>query len=194
MEANSMLAYIQSHGYIVLFLSVFFGIVGIPAPEESLLFLVGMLISHEQLHFMKSLLFATVGATVGMVVAYVAGYTFGSPFLFKYGHYIGVNRRRFRYAYRQFRKHGKLFILFGYYIPGARQISPYMAGVVRFPFPLFLLLSFFGALIWIIFFLCLGKFLGEKLHIPLHVIPFIALFFLVLFIGGMFVNKKRKNT
>lgn len=91
MEANSILTYIQSHGYIVLFLSLFFGIVGIPAPEESLLFFVGIFISHDQLHFLKSLFFAISGATIGMVAAYTAGYTFGSPLLFKYGHYIGCH-------------------------------------------------------------------------------------------------------
>jgi membrane protein DedA with SNARE-associated domain len=192
-EANSVLTYIQSHGYIVLFLSLFFGIVGISAPEESLLFFVGIFISHAQLHLFKSLFFAISGATIGMVVAYVAGYTFGSPLLFKYGHYIGFHRRRYRYVYRHFRKRAFLLIPFGYFVPGIRQLSPYMAGVVRFPFLPFLFLSFLGASFWICLFIFVGKFLGERIHIPLHVLPWITLLFFSLFFIALYVkNRKQK--
>ncbi|MBW7651921.1 DedA family protein [Anoxybacillus sp. ST4] len=193
MEANSILTYIQSHGYIVLFLSLFFGIVGIPAPEESLLFLVGIFISHDQLHLFKSLFFAVFGATVGMVIAYVAGYTFGSPLLFKYGHYIGFHRRRYRYMYRHFRKRALWVITFGYFIPGVRQLSPYMAGVVRFPFLPFLCLSFAGATFWISLFVCVGKLLGERIHIPLHVLPWLTLLFFSLFFIILYMKKRKQS-
>ncbi|KHF27154.1 hypothetical protein LR68_04018 [Anoxybacillus sp. BCO1] len=51
MEANNILMYIQSHGYIVLFLSLFFGIVGIPAPEESLF------VFRRHIYFTRSIAF-----------------------------------------------------------------------------------------------------------------------------------------
>ncbi|WP_461202045.1 DedA family protein [Anoxybacillus sp. TBDG-1] len=193
MEANSILTYIQSHGYIVLFLSLFFGIVGIPAPEESLLFFIGIFVSHDQLHLLKSLFFAISGATVGMVVAYIAGYTFGSPLLFKYGHFIGFHRRRYRYVYRHFRKRAFLVIPFGYFVPGIRQLSPYMAGVVRFPFLPFLFLSFLGASFWISLFICVGKFLGERIHIPLHVLPWLTVLFFSLFFVALYVKSRKQK-
>ncbi len=193
MEANDIFMYIQSHGYIVLFLSLFFGIVGIPAPEESLLFFVGIFISHDQLHLFKSLFFAISGATVGMVVAYMAGYTFGSALLFKYGHYIGFHRRRYRYVYRHFRKRAPWIITFGYFIPGVRQLSPYMAGVVRVPFLPFLFLSFAGSAFWISLFIFVGKFLGERIHIPLYLLPWIMIVFFSLFFIGLYVKRRKTN-
>ena len=41
MNIETILHYIDIYGYLIIFLFLFFGIVGIPAPEESLLFLIG---------------------------------------------------------------------------------------------------------------------------------------------------------
>lgn len=49
MDTGAWLPYVQSYGYVMLFLFLFCGIVGIPAPEESLLFFVGVVIAKNQL-------------------------------------------------------------------------------------------------------------------------------------------------
>lgn len=128
-----------------------------------------------------------------MVVAYMAGYTFGSALLFKYGHYIGFHRRRYRYVYRHFRKRAPWIITFGYFIPGVRQLSPYMAGVVRVPFLPFLFLSFIGSAFWISLFIFVGKFLGERIHIPLYLLPWITIVFFSLFFIGLYVKRRKTN-
>ncbi len=96
-----------------------------------------------------------------MVVAYMAGYTFGSALLFKYGHYIGFHRRRYRYVYRHFRKRAPWIITFGYFIPGVRQLSPYMAGVVRVPFLPFLFCRLLDQRFGLVYLYLSGSFLGS---------------------------------
>nr|WP_236931039.1 hypothetical protein [Geobacillus sp. JS12] len=57
-------------------------------------------------------------------------------------------------------------MLFGCYAPGVRQICPYMAGVSRFPFGPFLLLSALGTAGWAVPLTAAGLWLGQRIHIP----------------------------
>ena len=134
MSIETVLQYIDMYGYIIIFLFLFFGIVGIPAPEESLLFLIGILIVHHQLLFGWALLSAILGAYSGMLTAYICGKYIGFPFINKYGKYIGITIGRWRKAQNAYTKNIKKTIVFGFYIPGIRQISPYFAGISGTPF------------------------------------------------------------
>nr|WP_236931046.1 hypothetical protein [Geobacillus sp. JS12] len=77
MDTSVWLPYVQSYGYVMLFFFLFCGIVGIPAPEESLLFLVGVMVAKEQLLLGPSLASCWGGAMAGMVTAYGAGRWWG---------------------------------------------------------------------------------------------------------------------
>jgi membrane protein DedA with SNARE-associated domain len=193
MDTNTILMYIHAHGYIIIFLFLFFGIVGIPAPEESLLFLLGVLIAHQQLAWEYCLFAGLLGVNAGMLSAYGAGFFLGHPFINKYGKYVGINKDRWHKADAAFRKYGRWTILFGYYLPGIRQISPYMAGMTNFPFVPFLLLSCIGSLLWTLPFVLLGAFFGERFNFPLSYIPLIGLGMFVLFILGVWLNQMIKK-
>jgi membrane protein DedA with SNARE-associated domain len=198
MDTTIIFTYIQSYGYFIIFLFLFFGIVGIPAPEESLLFFLGVLVAQQQLLWAYCFIVSWFGATMGMLTAYGMGFFFGHPFMKKYGKYIGMKAEKWERANQLFQKYGKWGILFGYYIPGLRQISPYMAGVIRFPFGLFLLLSSVGALLWIVPIVLVGMFLGQHVHVPLFSIPligvaFFLLFLIVVWLKQLFSKKQFEN-
>ncbi|WP_027410270.1 DedA family protein [Anoxybacteroides tepidamans] len=189
MDTNIIFSYIQSYGYFIIFLFLFFGIVGIPAPEESLLFFLGVLISQQQLEWAYCFLVSWFGATMGMIAAYGIGYYFGHPFIKRYGKYIGMKEERWERTNHLFKKYGKWLVLFGFYLPGVRQISPYMAGVIRFPFSLFLFLSFVGALLWVAPVMSVGLFLGQHMRIPLASIPLIGLALFLLFLAVVWIKQ-----
>lgn len=195
MDTSVLFSYIQSYGYGIIFLFLFFGIVGIPAPEESLLFFLGILISHEQLAWAYCFFVSWLGATIGMITGYGMGRFLGHPFMKKYGKYVGISEEKWERANGLFRKYGKWFVLFGFYLPGVRQISPYMAGVIRFPFRVFLLLSSVGALLWTVPIMLVGMFLGQHIHIPIASIPLIGMVLFFLFLAVVwikqFFNKKQ---
>lgn len=113
----------------------------------------------------------------------------GHPFVKKYGKYVGIHQANWERTRGLFHKYGKWFVLFGFYVPGVRQISPYMAGVIRFPFRLFLLLSSLGALLWIVPFTLLGIFLGGHLNIPLASIPLIGAALFLLFLAAVWIKQ-----
>ncbi|MEH7368884.1 DedA family protein [Priestia megaterium] len=187
MDLTIISQYIHSYGYIVILLVLFCGIVGIPAPEESFLILLGMFIAKHQLNLYESSLFAFLGVITGMLTAYGLGRYAGTPFFDKYGKYVGLTKEKIEAASGSYHKYGIWTILFGLYIPGLRQISPYMAGISRYPFLLYLLLSVVGSLVWVLSFLILGYYVGDRVHISYIIMGAVAFFVIYLLI------KRKRN-
>ena len=114
-------AYIAAYGYIAIFVFLFFGIVGIPAPEESLLIFIGIALSQGTLHFFPALIAAFLGVITGMFTAYTIGYIIGKPVLYKLGKFIGLSQKKWDKATITFKKHALWSVTAGYFIPGIRQ-------------------------------------------------------------------------
>lgn len=178
--------YLITYGYFAIFVLIFFGIIGIPSPEESLLVFVGIALSQGSLNLFLSIVIAFAGALAGMMTSYLIGYHIGKPFIYKYGKYIGLTKKRWTKASIKFKKYAIWAVAFGYFIPGVRQINPYMAGVSRYKLLPYTISATIGAGVWTTTFILLGYFLGNKIHqiftfTPLH-IAIVAGFFLLIFI------------
>lgn len=195
MNVDTIINYINIYGYFVIFLFLFFGIIGIPAPEESLLFLIGVLSFHHKLSFGLTILCSSLGAFIGMLTAYAVGKYVGSPFIGKYGKYIGITDDRWEKVSRIYSKNVRKTIVFGFYLPGIRQISPYFAGINNIPFRMFLVFSLLGTVLWTIPFIVGGYYAGKVFHINPDYIPFAGLVFFILFLLYVILNflKKKKK-
>ncbi len=177
--------YLVTYGYFAIFVLIFFGIVGIPSPEESLLLFVGVAVSQGSLNLYMCILIAFSGAFTGMAASYVIGYYIGKPFVYKYGKYIGLNRKRWTRARKTFKKYAIFAVALGFFIPGIRQINPYMAGISRYKLLSYLISAFIGGALWSATFVLLGYFLGNKIQqyltfTPVHLV-IAGSFFLVIF-------------
>lgn len=181
MNVETIVNYIHIYGYLVIFLFLFFGVVGIPAPEESLLFLVGVLCIHHKLSLELVMVSSVLGAFTGMLTAYVCGRYAGSPFIKKYGKYVGITDERLEKVSSKYMKNVGKSIVFGFYLPGIRQISPYFAGIVHIPFTRFSLFSLLGTLLWTVPFILAGYFTGRIFRINPNHVPYLGIVFLVLF-------------
>ena len=196
MSIDTILHYIELYGYFIIFLFLFFGIVGIPAPEESLLFLVGVLIVHHKLSFGLTILYSILGAFIGMLTAYVCGKFIGYPFIKKYGKYVGITDERWEKVSHKYTKNVRKAILFGFYMPGLRQISPYFAGITRIPFRNFFLLSLLGTILWTVPFIIAGYYAGKLFHINPEYVPYLGVIFLFIFVVYVliqYIKKKRSK-
>ncbi|KWW16537.1 MULTISPECIES: DedA family protein [Peribacillus] len=194
MNIDTILHFINIYGYLIIFLFLFLGIVGIPAPEESLLFLIGVLIVQDKLAFGLSVLSAFLGAFIGMLVAYVCGKYVGYPFINKYGKYVGITNERWEKAKINYMENIQKTIVFGFYIPGMRQISPYFAGISNIPFRKFFFLSLLGTFLWTVPFIVAGYYMGNAFNINPEYVPYLGVFFLFIFVlYGTFKYIKRKK-
>lgn len=194
MNIDTLLQYLNAYGYWIIILFLFFGIVGIPAPEESLLFLIGMLIDQRSLAFIPAFLSAFIGAFTGMLSAYMAGKYISSTFFGKYGKYVGFTEERWAKVNNKYIKNVHKTIIFGFYLPGIRQISPYFAGMNKISLLDFLFSSFLGTVLWTLPFILAGYYAGSAFHINPNYVPYLGLVFFLVFLLFVLVNilKKRK--
>ncbi len=189
MSIDAITQYIGLYGYIILFVCLFFGIVGIPAPEESLLFLTGILISHHQLSMGPALIYTELGAFIGMLVAYACGRYLGTPFINKFGKYIGLTQERWGNIENRYKKSAYKTITFGFYLPGIRQLSPYFAGISKVPFGRFFLFSLLGSVIWTIPIILVGYFTANSININPKYVPYVGVALFVIFIIYVLIKK-----
>lgn len=188
MNIETILNGIELYGYLIISLCLFFGIVGIPAPEESFLFLIGILAFHHQLSLGLSILCSILGAFVGMFSAYIIGKYVGQPFMNKFGKYVGITKVKWERAGINYTKNARKTILFGFYMPGIRQISPYFAGMAKIPLTKYLILSLFGTILWTVPYILVGYYSGEIFHINPDYVPYYGIILLVLFMVYMLVK------
>ncbi|WP_311764875.1 DedA family protein [Paenibacillus agricola] len=158
---EDILLLIEDYGYIALFGLLAVGIVGIPVPDEILMTTVGSLtIEGGRLTFFKSFIASFAGTMVGMIVSYYLGNTVGKPFLYRYGKWVKLTPQRLDLVEGWFQKYGLWTVVFGYYVPGVRHFTCYLAGVSGVSIWRYLLYAGSGAMVWCLTFLTLGHVIG----------------------------------
>ncbi|CAH0156653.1 putative membrane protein Rv2637 [Peribacillus sp. Bi96] len=159
---NQITYLLEHYGYFGIIFALIGGIVGLPIPDEVLLTYIGYNVFQGELSYLISIVSAFVGATVGISLSYFIGYKFGLPLLEKFGPKIHITEQKINRTKNLFKKFGPYLLLFGYFIPGVRHLTAYMAAVNRFSFRKFIIYAYAGALIWSFTFITLGRILGEN--------------------------------
>ena len=120
-----------------------------PIPSEVVLPLAGYLAQTGRMSLVAAFLAATAGSVLG------------AAFLYQLGRWLGPERSR-RWldrlplvdaadvdkAFRAFERRGRAAVLFGRLVPVVRSFISVPAGVVRMPWPQFLLYTAIGSAIW----------------------------------------------
>jgi membrane protein DedA with SNARE-associated domain len=168
---DMLIGFIEQFGYIAMYLLLAVGIVGLPIPDETLMTFVGSLTAPGgPFTYSKALLVLYAGTMTGMVVSYTLGHRIGKPLLFRFGKWIKLTPSRIEKAEGWFKKYGLWTVFFGYFVPGVRHFTCYLAGVSGVKWWRYALFAGSGALVWCITFLTLGHFIGRNLDAMLYLI------------------------
>lgn len=154
--------WITRHGYAGIFSLLVFGIVGLPVPDEWLLTFSGYLVFKHTLVFVPTFLAAFLGSACGITVSYTLGRIFDTYVLVKYGWILHLTPDRLARAHSWFERRGRWTLLVGYFIPGVRHLTGYVAGTSELSFTNFALFAYTGAFCWAAVFITLGYVLGEE--------------------------------
>ena len=154
--------WITQHGYAGIFSLLVFGIVGLPVPDEWLLTFSGYLVFKHALRFVPTFGAAFLGSACGITVSYSLGRIFDTYVLVKYGWILHLTPARLARVHSWFERRGRWTLLVGYFIPGVRHLTGYVAGASELDFPNFALFAYTGAFCWAAVFIALGYFLGEE--------------------------------
>jgi len=188
---------IEHYGYFGIILILVGGIVGLPLPDEIFLTYIGYCVYRENLEHIPTLISAAVGAAGGITLSYYIGYRFGLPLLQKYGPKIHITAQKIDFTRKLFKKIGPVLLLIGFFIPGIRHITAYIAAINNYPYRKFAVYAYAGAIIWTFTFITLGIALGNKWRFVGFYLSQYSLYAVLLFIVIMvivyFIFKKRNT-
>jgi membrane protein DedA with SNARE-associated domain len=194
--AETVLAWVTQYGYSAIFCLLVLGIVGLPVPDETLLTFTGYLIYRGTLHGPSAAATAFFGSVCGITLSYVLGRTLGLSLLHRYGKYIHLTEARLAGVHEWFERFGRWALFIGYWVPGVRHFTAYVAGTSWLEYPRFALAAYSGALVWSMSFITLGYFLGEQwenLFAQIHHHMIVAGAILGVVIAVIFLWRMRKQ-
>lgn len=181
-----LLALTQQYGmwiYAILFMIIFSetGLVIFPfLPGDSLLFVAGALCGAGALDIYMLLPLLMLAAFMGDNTNYWTGRLIGKRLL-KFGNSRFIKQEHLDKTHAFYHKHGGKTIIFARFLPIVRTFAPFVAGIARMHYRLFMMFSVVGSVSWIAFFVIGGYFLGnipfikDNLTLMILVIVFISL-------------------
>ncbi len=190
---DTLLQLMESYGYIAMFFAMAAENGNIPIPSEVILGFAGFLISQGVFEFMPTFIIACLAGIFGSVVSYFLGLYGGRPLLLKYGKYIFFNEKKFRLTEHLFDSYGGIAVLVCRCLPGVRTFISFPAGVARYPFFKFIILTTIGTIPWTWLLVWAGSVLGSHWRdlIEYNHIFLIALIVLAAVIALVFFIKRR---
>jgi membrane protein DedA with SNARE-associated domain len=149
------------YGYVGIVLFLILTGCGLPIPEEAAIIAAGALAASGQLDPWLALLSCIVGAVAGDSVMYWIGRHFGSAVLHKHPLWLRmVTPEREEWTEKLLRKHGAKVILITRFMVGLRLPIYLTAGLLKVPYPRFLLTDTICALFVVTLFFGLTYFYG----------------------------------
>ncbi|MBI4909690.1 MAG: DedA family protein [Acidobacteria bacterium] len=170
MFVDTVLAWITQYGCVAIFSLLVFGIVGLPVPDETLLTFTGFLIFKGKLSLWGAFLAAFGGSVCGITISFLLGRWLGLKIFHRYGKYLHLTETRLYRVHYWFERVGKFALTIGYYIPGVRHFTAYVAGSAELEYPVFAAYAYSGAFLWVTSFFALGYFFGERWQQLLEVV------------------------
>ncbi|WP_010288959.1 DedA family protein [Kurthia massiliensis] len=193
MSVDYILSLVEHYGPFIIFICLFFGVVGIPAPEETLVVIIGILIHQHTLPAIPSILCAFFGVLCGFLFSYTIGRYAGTPFLYKITRFLRLNDFKVRAFQEKYEANYKRALLTGLYIPGARQINPYLAGISQIAFMPYLIVSLIGTTIWVVPFMTIGFVTANIVTIKYEFLPLIGICIGIIFILYFVIKRKYRK-
>lgn len=143
--------------YGILFAIIFCetGLVFTPfLPGDSLLFLMGFLAAGGGLNVVAIIVILSAAAIIGDSVNYKIGTVFGSRLLNREKSL--VDKRHVEMTRLYYRRYGKSTIILARFIPGIRSFAPFVAGIIKMDYPIFLVYNITGGILWVTSFVLFG--------------------------------------
>jgi membrane protein DedA with SNARE-associated domain len=198
---ETVLQWISAYGYEAIFVLLVLGIVGLPVPDETLLTFTGYLVYKGEMTFAGAYTAACLGSGVGITISYFLGKKLGLALLHRYGKYVHLTPEKIDRVHAWFHRIGRWTLTFGYFVPGVRHFTAYVAGTAELPYREFAVFAYSGSLIWSLTFISLGYFFGEQWNSMLESaehyireVSFAAAIFLVGYLLWRFVLRRKTET
>ena len=122
-----ILNFVQSFGYIGIFLMTFVESTFIPMPSEFTLIPAGYLVARGDMNILPVLLSSVLGALLGSLFNYFIAYYFGRKLFTIYGKYFFLNSQQLNTIELFFTRYGGISTLLGRMLPGIKHFISFPA-------------------------------------------------------------------
>jgi len=141
--------WLESYGYLVVFLLVMIESIGVPVPGETAL--IGAALYAGSTHNLEIewvIVAAIAGAIIGDNIGFSIGRYGGAKVLLRYGHRIGLHEGRLKIGVWLFRRHGGKVVFWGRFVSVLRTWAAFLAGTNKMAWGRFLVFNAAGAIVW----------------------------------------------
>ncbi|MDO8498317.1 MAG: DedA family protein [bacterium] len=157
---------ISDLGYSGIILTMAIESALIPLPSEIIMPFSGYLASTQRFDLNMVALSGAIGNVLGSLAAYALGY-WGSEklvrrFVIRWGKWVLLSEKELDQAEGLLNKYKDIVVLGSRIVPGVRTVISLPAGFAKLPVIRFVILTFFGSLIWSYFLAWIGFKLGEN--------------------------------
>ena len=185
-----MTEFMSQFGYFGVFLLIMIENVFPPIPSEVILTFGGFMTTYSDMTRVGVIIAATAGSVIGAMILYSVGLFLDVTRLEKivdrWGGILRLTRKDIHQADAWFDKYGPWTVLFCRLVPLIRSLISIPAGMSNMNFPLFILLTTIGSLIWNTALVILGAAVGDNWQSIVHYMDIYSnIAYVLLAIGGI---------
>lgn len=164
---ETIIKLISQYGYISVMLLIAIENIFPPIPSELILSFSGFISISANLNVFIMIIFATLGSLIGAIVLYYLGYLLNKERILKIaegktGKLLRLDPIKIKESISNFEHHGSKSIFFYRFVPIIRSLISIPAGISRYPFIKFLILTSIGSFIWNTVLIYLGRIMGHN--------------------------------
>jgi len=163
---NWITEFMDQFGYFGVFLLIMIENVFPPIPSEVILTFGGFMTTYSDMTRVGVIIAATAGSVIGAMILYSIGLFLDVARLEKivdrWGGVLRLTRKDIRKADAWFDKYGPWTVLLCRLVPLIRSLISIPAGMSNMNFPLFILLTTIGSLIWNTALVTIGAAVGDN--------------------------------
>jgi membrane protein DedA with SNARE-associated domain len=149
LSTHTIDGWLESYGYLVVFLLVMLESIGVPVPGETALIGAALYAgSTHKLEIWGVIAVAIAGAIIGDNIGFSIGRYGGAKLLLRHGHKIGLHEGRLKIGIWLFRRHGGKVVFWGRFVSILRTYAAFLAGTNQMAWGRFLVFNAAGAVVW----------------------------------------------
>jgi membrane protein DedA with SNARE-associated domain len=184
---------VDSIGVLGVFILMTLESMCVPIPSEPTMMAAGFAVSRGDMDFWPVVTAGVLSNVLGSWIAWAAGY-YGRIELLEKNKLVHISPKHLAQADRFFERYGDAAVFFSRMLPIVRTFISLPAGIARMPFWRFTVLTFLGAIPWMLGLTYLGKSVGENwrdLQDKMHYFDYLIAALLVVGAVWLFLRWRR---